>query len=53
VAGIALIGAAVGYLIYRKRKARVEPMREVSIYSQNYPNSNGGYSSGHNNGNIY
>ena len=53
VAGLALIGAGVGYLIYRKRKARVEPMREVSIYSQNYPNSNGGVSSGYNNGNNY
>lgn len=34
VAGLALIGAAVGYMIHRKKKERVEPMREISIYSQ-------------------
>ena len=29
VAGVALIGTAIGYIVYRKRKQRVEPMREV------------------------
>ena len=36
VAGLALIGAGVGYLIYRKRKQRVGAMPEVSQYSSTY-----------------
>lgn len=32
VVALALIGAVIGFLMWRKKKARVEPLREVSQY---------------------